>query len=151
MRPLIFLNFRKLTECTFTLQDIVKANHVLLEYIKSEVLIPGRIETWTLIVDLDGMNTFKYPRSHLQNLLNEMTRFYPCRLHLMIMVNTPKIVKFLLKTSSFFKSRRDSSLSIYCGKSYREVLLKRISKKQLEIRYGGYCPNLLTNFFPPCY
>lgn len=151
LRPMLILNFRKLAEKGFCLQNVIKANHLLLEYVKREVLVPGRIETWDLLVDLEGVNSFKYPRSHLDSILNEMTRFYPSRLNLMIMINSPKMIRFLLKTSAFFKSKSESNLSIYCGKTYRDKLFKVISRKQLEIKYGGFCPNLLTNYFPPYY
>ena len=141
----------KFAQSGFSLENVIKANHLLLEYIKTEVLIPGKIETWNIIIDLDGSNSFHYPKSHLQHIIDELTRFYPGRLNLMIMINTPKLIKFLMKTSSLFQSKSESSLTIYCGGNYRDTLVKYISRKQLEIKYGGYCPTLLTNFFPPCY
>ena len=145
------MNLRKLKESSVDLQIIINANHYLLEFVKAEVLIPGRIETWNIIIDLEGQSSLKYPKSRLENIINEMTKFYPSRLNLMIMINAPKIVKFIMKTKSLFKSKSDSSIHLYAGEDYRELLFNYISRKQLENKYGGVCPNLLTNFFPPFY
>ena len=123
------MNLRKLKESSVDLQIIINANHYLLEFVKAEVLIPGRIETWNIIIDLEGQSSLKYPKSRLENIINEMTKFYPSRLNLMIMINAPKIVKFIMKTKSLFKSKSDSSIHLYAGEDYRELLFNYISRK----------------------
>jgi CRAL/TRIO domain len=144
-------NLRKLFESKIDLQTCIKSNHYLLEYLKSEVLVPGRIETWDFIVDLEGFNKLKYPKSSFEKIFKEFTRFYPSRANLIITINSDNLHKLIKKAYLLFKSTSEYYSRVYCGDDYKRTLLKYIPKKNLEIKYGGLCPNLLTNFFPPSY
>ncbi|CAG9336273.1 unnamed protein product [Blepharisma stoltei] len=149
LRPIIVINMKKIKDSKIEMHALVKACHILLKYIKNKLLIPGRVETWLLIVDLDKMNAFSYPRSKIKHIIDEMSLYYPCRLDKMIMINTPKLIRVLWKALSLFFTKSFLKKVILKNKNYKDELLKIVPRNQLECKYGGICSEKVENFFPP--
>lgn len=136
-RPLIFIQPAKLAE--FNLQVLIGTCYFMLEYIKDNMFIPGQIENWVLVIDLQ---TFE-PKDPCINLINILQSNYPCRTGKIFIISSQKslpLIKLLSINTCHKIIQTDTP----------NTLLKTCNPSQIEEKYGGLGQNL-TKFWPPCF
>jgi len=119
---------------------IYKFQHLLLKTEEASKKFGKNIETFTLVLDLEGikMDTRKTNDFLTICSLNDADN-YPERLGRMIIINTPWVFSFLWKiVAPFIDAKTKSKISIIYG-NYTEDLLKYIPPETLPKEYGGSC------------
>lgn len=113
-------------------------------------MLPGQVEAWNFIIDLNNTSLSDIPASLLKSILKSLQNNFTSRLHRMYILNAPKsfsiiwtIAKLVLDDCTTFK------ISIIGGGHIPEGLFKETNKKQVEKRFGGEAQNNDNNFWPP--
>ena len=151
-RPIIVMNM----EIFYSLKDKYQASDFeatatkFNDYIVDNMLIPGQVENWCLIVYMGNASIFNLPDS-VKKLFILVQNNYRCRLYKSFIVGLSSfmtflwgIIKYILdpNTAKKFEILKDSELG---------QIQKLINGKQLEKKFGGEAPNVPnTNLlFPP--
>jgi len=74
----------------------------LQESVKNNMFIPGQVESWSLIYDLDGIGITDLPLTTMKKILGKISLNYGGRLHKLWIVNAPKGVSTTWKIVSTF-------------------------------------------------
>ena len=140
----------------FNAKLLCRALFALLNIIKEIILVPGYIENWLVIIDLDGFidkkeTIQKLYEDHLEELINVFQMNYPNYLEKLYFINFPHTFLDLLHA---FRQKITASHASFLRKM--EVLSKdelknlqeKIDGSQIEKKYGGTYPNYQT-FWPP--
>lgn len=133
-RPLIVLRPAKIAEYPYQVQ--LACTYFFLELILDNMMIPGKIENWVMLIDFKNFNQLN--QNSVKKIIVEVFLHYQCRLAKAYVFNHTKLWKNfinLLPQNTFEKfSIIDSTKS--------NVMLKDFAGRQLEIKYGGSSPNL---------
>ena len=152
-RPIIVVEAEKANELLdklgYTLDEIIQALLFFMNYIVNYILIPGQIENWFLICDLNGIGIRKLPL--FKNILGTLSKFR-CRV----------IRNYILNMSGFIRVAFQGVLKILGSSSAKkivviesekfEIMQEFITKENLQKKHGGISPNLIpggNNLFPP--
>ncbi len=125
---------------TFKFEEWEASVIYFIEYIIHNLLLPGQIENWDIICDLQGLSVTSIP-DDLKKILNILQNNYRCRLFQMFIINVGgmltfgwSIIKRILDpvTVKKIKLLKASQLSQIC---------EFINPSQLEKQYGGIAEN----------
>ena len=118
--------------------------------------MPGYVENWIVIIDLDGFTDKKEAiqklyETHLEELINVFQMNYPNYLEKLYLINFPYTFLDLLQV--FRQKINVSHASILhkmevLSKDELKNLQERIDNSQIEKKYGGSYPNYQI-FWPP--
>ena len=136
-RPIIVITPKKLID--FPQHLIMASAFFILEYIKENMFLPGQIENWILIIDVQGFDFKDFPKK----MITELLTHFPCRLAKAFIFNSNKFVTNILKLFSpntFYKA-----IIVSEGKN---SLLEICNPQQVELKFGGIAENL-DDFWPP--
>lgn len=121
-----------------------------IDYVIRHGLIPGKIENWTVILDMNNVGLTQIPKSLLQGMISAMTKNYRGRMFKLFVLNVAWLVRGLWKlVKTLIDEFTASKINIYGGNDFKEDILKIIDAESLEARYAGKLPNKSGNFFPP--
>lgn len=112
------------------------------------VLIPGQVENWNVICDMQEISITSIP-SDFRRFLKVMSSNFRCRLYVSFILNMSWIVRgvwALVKT--FLDPVTQDKVRIF-GSSDREQIFEFINPCQVEVKLGGKAKNMEENFFPP--
>jgi len=144
-RPIVVMNLRLFDEKRTDL--IIRTFTYFFEEIIEHVLLPGQVEQWVTIMDVEGFSLFSLPLGGGRKLLNHLETHYRGRLYRLYLVNSPsavwlswKIVKQFLEDSTVDKVDIVSDNKI-------KKLYKHAHLSQLEKKFGGTQENK-TVFWP---
>eukprot|EP01016_Furgasonia_blochmanni_P047773 TRINITY_DN704_c0_g1_i5.p2 TRINITY_DN704_c0_g1~~TRINITY_DN704_c0_g1_i5.p2 ORF type:complete len:233 (+),score=63.98 TRINITY_DN704_c0_g1_i5:66-764(+) len=128
---------------------MIDALTFLFEFILKNMFLPGQIENWVFIMDLENMGLFNLPITPLKRLMGYVSNNYRSRLYIMYILNTPSsifipwnVVKGVLeentvKKINFFKTPNAPSM------------FDHIHPDQIEQRQGGKAKNRDGDCWPP--
>ena len=128
----------------------------LLNISKEIILVPGYIENWIIIIDLEGfLNRNELIETWLQNFLPDLIETfqlnYPNYLEKLYLINFSHtfldfLQAFRLKLSSNCPDLLEKIITL--SKEELGNLQESIDKTQIELKYGGSYPNY-SIFWPP--
>jgi len=120
----------------------------LLEWIKREIYVPGKVENNVYIVNLKDISIFGVPFSLLKELGSVMEKNYRTKLFRLYVLNAPLTMTLLFSFFKNFDSNIQKKIFVTRKQSAAEMW-EHISKEQLEQRFDGVCPNMKGDFWPP--
>ena len=100
-------------------------------------MIPGKIENFVLITDLNKLNSSDLPKDELKRLYRVFEFYYKYRLAINYIVNVSTSVYFSLKFSNLFMNHTTAKRSKICKNNGEDLLLTVFAANQLEQKYGG--------------
>lgn len=65
-RPIIIVNCAKILEMESQIESIVAATNYFLDYVINRAMVPGKIENWTTIFDLNAIGASKMRNKNIQ-------------------------------------------------------------------------------------
>ena len=136
-RPLIVINLSKIHKKTKLLEDYSNLFCYLIEYSIENLMIPGKIENFVLITDLNKLNSSDLPKDELKRLYRVFEFYYKYRLAINYIVNVSTSVYFSLKFSNLFMNHTTAKRSKICKNNGEDLLLTVFAANQLEQKYGG--------------
>lgn len=127
--------------------QVIEAVAYLLEFVLAHMLLPGQVENWVLVVDLNGASSVSRIVLTTQDVKAVVSFFalhYPCRLYNAFVLNAdPLLWSAVAALADLESSRLFLETSASCDR-----LLEQVHESQLEHKYGGTASDL-QSFWPP--
>ena len=147
VQPYIYQKNQK----NFSNDDLMRASVFLCEYVKNNLLIPGQVENWNMIVNLKGTSIFSIP-DPIKKVITCLSDNFIAKLYKSYVLNLNFILRILFKlVCAFLEEVTVKKVVVVNGKDDDEML-KFINGDNLEKRFGGNAENLDysgNNLFPP--
>lgn len=123
----------------------------LCNYTIEHAMVPGKIESYNVIIDLADVGLFELPINLLRILASRLTLAYKQRVATLAVLNIDWRIKY---ACNFVFSLLDSRISdefLIFSDNGPEYFRNLTSKDRLQQKYGGDLPNKTDDFFPPHY
>mmetsp|Transcript_19233 Transcript_19233/g.19228 ORF Transcript_19233/g.19228 Transcript_19233/m.19228 type:complete len:168 (+) Transcript_19233:297-800(+) len=147
--PIMIISVRKMLDCNIDLNLSLRLNYFLLTWALEHMMVPGKVETWTIIMDLADVSATQLPIMMLKNMLKKLSINFMCRLEKSFVINLPSTLNAIYKLLKPFIDS-DTKKKIIIQKDGWEPLLRGdINEDVLEVKYGGTRPNIDSGYFPP--
>ena len=152
-RPILIVEVKRACELMdklgFSFEEIDQSILFFMNYIVNYMLIPGQIENWILICDLEDVGVGKLPQ--FKNILSTLSKFR-CRTIKNYILHLSGVIKFAAKNMlSLLGSASAKKLVIVDSKNL-QIIQELIRKDNLQEKHGGIAPNVTygeDNLFPP--
>ena len=151
-RPVVVYNMNVIKTMCATEEDqnlieaIVNFQHT---YCLEHFLIPGQVEQWMIICDLDGVGLSEIPVRAMGRFLASAQNNFRARNYRSIVLNAG----YLIRGSWYMLSNFVDELSLekiqILSSDYKTVLTTMIDPQHLESRFGGSAPDKKDSFWPP--
>jgi len=148
-RPILVINakiYKKKHKDTYSTDDWVLAVMYFMEYIINNLVIPGQVENWNIICDVDEISVVFLP-GDLKKIIEILQCNYRARLYVMYIVNISIWVKALWKVIKGMLDPNTEKKIRMIG-SDNSQMFEFINKSQVEKRFGGTASNVEDAFFP---
>jgi len=136
----------------FQEEEVIRASAFLYQFIVNNMLIPGQIENWIMILSFVGISPLTLPDS-VKRLIktlsdNFLSRLYKCYVHGMSI-----FINFIFKIiCTFLEEITLKKITILDNKNHH-LLFQNIRLDNVEQKFGGTAPDVtlgVTNsIFPP--
>lgn len=159
-RPLIVIRPRVITELgivSFLLitdktehHDGIMACVFMMEYVRANLFIPGQVENWNLLIDLDNLGLMGIPYKSLKSFLETLQGQYRCTSARVFIMNVSYVFNVVWSTvKGFLEEHTKRKIQISKAGTCDE-LQALFAPNQLEVKYGGSSPNVEgPQFWPP--
>ena len=143
-----FVKYEKI----YSVQEVIYAGMFLGQFIINNLLLPGHIERWVLIINLRKTTLLSLPE-HIKKLLPIMNEGFISRLHKTYVIGMNFFFRILYKiVCAFLHESTVKKIKILDGKK-DQSMFKEIRKDNVEIDMGGTAPNARlgeeNGIFPP--
>jgi len=152
-RPLIVLNptallaFKSISQDVLG-EEIIKSSIFIIEYVLKNMFLPGQIENYIVIIDVNKLGVSEIPKSILSKIIDCLSKGYRYRTKRMYVLNTTFSIKLAWKFIESFMAVHMKNKMLMTDKNTSPELLKGFHPSQLEEKFGGESPNR-TEFWPP--
>ena len=153
-RPILIVQpyiYQDTLQKNYSNDDLMRASVFLCEYVKNNLLIPGQVENWNMIVNLKGISVISIP-DPIKKVINCLSNNFIAKLYKSYVLNLSLIVRILFKLiCTFLEEVTVKKIVIVSGKDDNQML-NYINGDNLEKRFGGNAENLdysENNLFPP--
>jgi len=127
----------------YSYEDFLGAIVFFMEYLINFLMIPGQVECWNIINDLNGASILTLP-SDFHRFLKFLQVNYRCRLNISYVFGMNKIFEYLWSIIKTFLDKNVEKKIVFINNSNKEKILDFILPEQIEERYGGTAPNLIN-------
>lgn len=149
-RPLMILNVRKLIDGNYPIEAVQAASAFFCDFVVKKLLVPGRVENWVMIIDLNDVGMTSLPAKKVQAIVGLTQKHFGGRLFRQFIINMSFMMR---KASSLFLNFVDEitqkKIFFHNDKTYKPDLAQLIQVECLEKKYGGRKPDIRQEFFPP--
>lgn len=145
-RPLIIILSEKLSQLKNQIEKISYLLIFFIEFIRSELSIPGKVENFILLVDMAGRTIKDSPIKELKKLYEIIQTHYPDYLSLNYIINSAGKGMF----GSMFSNFMDAEITrktLWDKSNGSDYLSIHFNPGQLEKKYGGNLENY-SEFWP---
>jgi hypothetical protein len=153
-RPLIICQPYILQDCLnkYSDSDIMNASIFICQYMANYMLIPGQIENWIMIVNMDGTSVLSLPDS-VKKLINNMSEYFIARLYRCYILGLNAILRIIYKIICNFVEKTTVEKVIILDNKDDPRKHNDINPENLEERFGGKAQNCIydqeNSLFPP--
>ena len=153
-RPLIICQPYILQKCLdiYSDTDIMNASVFILQYITNYMLIPGQIENWIMLVNMDDTSILKLPDS-VKKLINTSSEYFISRLYRCYILGLNAFLRIIYKIICTFVEKSTVEKVIILDNKEDPRKHQDINPENLEERFGGKAPNCVydqeNSLFPP--
>ena len=153
-RPILVFRLQEFVknEKMYSVEEVIECGCFLGQFVLNNMMIPGKIERWNLIINLRGATLLSLP-DHIKKLLPIMNEAFISRLHKNYVVGMTFILRILYKlVCAFLHESTIKKIKILGGKK-DQGLFEEIRKDNIEQNLGGTAPDALigeeNGLFPP--
>jgi hypothetical protein len=152
-RPIIvvsaqtYLNFKN----NFEFEDIVTAVIYFIEYIINYMLIPGQVENWDIIADLNKVSLFGIPDT-LRKIFKILQSNYRARLNVVYILGKNPWFNALWTIVKAILDSNTNKKFTFIDENSKYQMFEFINNEQVEQKYGGLARNVdceNDGYFPP--
>lgn len=157
-RPCLVVRIERFAELIKEKERCVRMTIFVLEYAIRYAMVPGRVENWVVLVDLENasdiVSFYQLPSMCLtaKALSQTLESVYCCRMVWVKLLNLPTILSRLVQSAIPAEKKK----KVCVIEDPKKELLKYFEPSQLEVRYGGIRRNLKGHetypfrFYPGC-
>ena len=153
-RPILVFRLQEFVknEKIYSVEEVIESGCFLGQFVLNNMMIPGKIERWNLIINLRGATLLSLP-DHIKKLLPVMNEAFISRLHKNYVVGMTFFLRILYKlVCAFLHESTIKKIKILGGKK-DQGLFEEIRKDNIEQNLGGTAPDALigqeNGLFPP--
>ena len=95
-RPVLILNVRQLVDHNYATEVIAATTAFFCDFVVKKLLIPGRVENWIMIIDLDDISMTSLPVKKVRAIVDLTQRHFGGRLFRQLCIN----MSFMMRKSS---------------------------------------------------
>jgi hypothetical protein len=147
-RPILIINAKvyKKFKDTYSIEEWILAVMYFMEYLVNYLLIPGQVENWNIICDVEEVSVMFLP-GDLKKIIEILQCNYRARLYVMYLMNISFFVKALW---NMIKGMLDPNTErkIKMLGNDKSLMFEFINKNQVEKKFGGTAQNVENYFFP---
>ena len=130
----------------------MEAGAFLGQFVLNNMMIPGQIECWNLLISLKGAHVLSLPE-HIKKLIPAMNEGFISRLHKNYIIGMTFFLRVLFKVvCAFLHESTIKKIKILSGKK-DQTLFEEIRKDNVEEYFGGTAPDVHFGeenaLFPP--
>lgn len=130
------------------LDTLLRMQFFLLNWVKDNMLVPGKIETWVVIKDARGVGATEMPVKLIKGMTAKFAIYYCHRIEKSFVLNVPIMMNAVWKIVSMFIDAETFKKITISRNGWEPMLASIISPENLEEKYGGIMPNKEDNFWP---
>lgn len=138
-RPVLVFNAKRIDMKDF--EKSFKAMVFAHEQIINSMFLPGQVESWCIIYDLNNMGVTEIPSNILKTMIQKMSRDYGGRLFKLWVVNAPMTVSIGWKIVSTFMDQITVDKIKISKKNSDKDIFAFCDPSQVEKKYGGTQPD----------
>lgn len=146
LRPLLVIRLARLSR-TASPEVFKRLTIFCFEWGLRYLMVPGLVETITVLLDVRGVPLHQFPLSALTDMTNTLTKQYPFRLNRMLIINDSFFVQTVWSIAKQFLTEVQQQKMLFFRTGFEEELMKEYTPWQLEKCYGGTRPEI-TLFYP---
>jgi len=147
-RPVLVINAKvyKKFKDTYSTEEWVIAVMYFIEYCISRLTIPGQVENWNIICDVDEVSVIFLP-GDLKKIIEILQCNYRARLYVLFLLNMSFGVRMVW---NMIKGMLDPNTEkkIKMIGSDKTPMFELINKNQIEKKFGGSAENVEKHYFP---
>ena len=153
-RPLLICQPYILQKCLdiYSSTEIYNASIFICQYIVNYMLIPGQIENWIMIVNMEGTSILKIPDS-VKKLINALSDYFLARLYRCYILGLNAILRILYKIICAFVEKTTVEKVVILENKEDPKKNQDINPENLEEKFGGTAENCVydkeNSLFPP--
>ena len=136
----------------YACEEILQACFFLCQFIVNNMLIPGQFESWTFIINLNGVSIMSLPEP-VKKMIPGLSDYFLSRLYKNYILGLNFISRILYKIACNFLDPITVKKVNILDKIGDPALFETIRKDNIEQQFGGTAPNLpvdeVDGFFPP--
>lgn len=151
-RPIIVCSLSKFMEYIdkYELDYFICAINVFSNYLIKHFFIPGQIENWIIITDLNGLSLWK-PPTKMISVFNFLQRRFYYRLAKLYIYGMSGVLNFCWRIikNLINETTKEKFVFISNDNDIQSTIVNHVHPSQLEEKYGGTSPNIITPFTFP--
>ncbi len=153
-RPLLICQPYILQKCLklYSDNDIYNASIFMCQYMVNYMMIPGQIENWIMIVNMDGTSILSIPES-VKKLMNALSDYFIARLFRCYILGLNAFLRIIYKIICNFVEKSTVEKVIVLDDKNDKRKDKDINPENIEERFGGKATDLIYDvenaLFPP--
>ncbi|KAL4447108.1 hypothetical protein ABPG74_013960 [Tetrahymena malaccensis] len=148
-RPIMVLNAYKIDTKKMSEDSLIKGVSFFLEVVVNNMLLPGQIENWVIILDFNQMGLFSFPVMSFKKMIGFLQSNYRARMYKLYCVNTPNSIWVPWKAVQLFLEENTIQKVNFSKQNTPTDLFKHCNKSQVESKFGGSAPDLQEFSWPP--
>lgn len=148
-RPIVYFDARKWLDTKIDIHDMFKTVDITLSYLIYNALIPGKIENYHVIIDMENIGLTEFPVNWVRMIALHVRDGYFARCASLSFVNVPYLVKALSKIIFAIVDDFQGSKMYVFKQDFNPKLKKSLGFENIEKSYGGYLPKKTSDYFPP--
>ena len=153
-RPILVFRLQEFVkyEKIYSVEEVIECGCFLGQFVLNNMMIPGKIERWNLLINLRGATLLSLP-DHIKKLLPIMNEGFISRLHKNYVIGMTFILRILYKlVCAFLHESTIKKIKILGGKK-DQGLFEEIRRDNIEQNLGGTAPDAHigqeNGLFPP--
>ena len=149
-QPVIVLNIKKFISQNKTVAELEDIACFYFKWIVDNMMVPGHIEGWLVIIDLKDVGITQLPIKQLKGFIKSLQGNFRGRMFRTIAVNSHWLLRGVWNAAWSWLDSFVQQKIIICG--YYDCtsnLLNYLDEQTLEKKYGGQKPDLVGPYFPP--
>ena len=153
-RPLLICQPYILQKCLklYSDDDIYNASIFICQYMVNYMMIPGQIENWIMIVNMDGTSILSIPES-VKKLMKALSDYFIARLFRCYILGLNAFLRIIYKIICNFVEKSTVEKVIVLDDKNDKRKDKDINPENIEERFGGKATDLIYDvenaLFPP--
>lgn len=153
-RPILCLKIKEMRFGSIDIELLKRTLVVVSEHCINNLFIPGQIENWCIIVDLKGLGLTDIPvkvvayNQKMQEAIGYLQSCYRSRAYRIYVMNTPWLVsKILWPLAQLVLDQNTIDKVNIASGARHENMLKHINPNNLEQKFGGNVPDVVSDFW----